>query len=113
MPEIAELFLLLGERYRLDWLEERADSLTASNRWQRWAIRSLQNDLVVLRRELAEWVLESADGRSVPAALDAYVDSRRGRHERLESFMQLLGHEGGTDLDSLVVAAKQIHTLAS
>ena len=110
--EVAELFILIGDRYRLEWLERQVKQLSATTRWHRWAIRSLEGDLVRLRRDLAEWVLAESDGRDPKAALDAYARSRSERHARLEQFMQLLAKEGSSDLDPLLVAARQIRALA-
>lgn len=111
--EVAELFMLIGGRYRIDWLEDQADQLAATTRWHRWAIRSLESDLVRLRRDIAEWVLAHSDGLAPEAALDSYARSRSERHARLGQFMQLLTQEGASDLDALLVAARQIHALAS
>jgi NAD-specific glutamate dehydrogenase len=72
----------------------------------------LEGDLVRLRRDLAEWILAESDGRDPEAALDAYARSRSERHARLEQFMQLLAQEGSSDLDPLMVAARQIRVLA-
>lgn len=110
--EVAELFILIGDRYRLDWLERQVKQLSATTRWHRWAIRSLEGDLVRLRRDLAEWVLADSDGRNPEAALEAYARSRSERHTRLAQFMQLLAQEGSSDLDPLLVASRQIRALA-
>ncbi|MEE8374710.1 MAG: hypothetical protein V3S26_00120 [Acidimicrobiia bacterium] len=110
--EVTELFILIGNRHRLYWLERQVEQLPATTRWHRWAIRSLQGDLILLRRELAEWVLAHSDGLEPEAALEAYAHSRSERHARLAQFMQLLAHEGSTDLDPLLVAARQIRALA-
>jgi glutamate dehydrogenase len=112
VKEVAELFILIGDRYRLDWLERQVEQLSASTRWHRWAIRSLESDLVRLRRDIAEWVLAESDGIEPEAALNAYARSRSERHTRLTQFMQLLAQEGSSDLDPLLVAARQIRTLA-
>lgn len=110
--EVAELFILIGDRYRLDWLERQVEQLGATTRWHRWAIRSLQDDLIRLRRELAEWVLADSAGLEPEAALEAYARSRSERHARLAQFMQLLAQEASSDLDPLLVAARQIRALA-
>lgn len=112
VKEVAEVFILIGERYRLDWLERQVDQLSASTRWHRWAIRSLEGDLVRLRRDLAAWILTEGKGLEPEEALDAYVRSRSERHARLTQFMQLLSQEGSTDLDPLLVATRQIRALA-
>jgi len=109
---VARLFILIGDRYSLDWLERRVDALTASSRWDRWAIRSLEGELVRLRSDIAEWVLAESVDEEPEVALDAYARKRSERHSRLNQFMQLLDQEGSSDLDPLLVAAQQVRALA-
>ncbi len=104
--------MLIGERYRLDWLERQVALLSATTRWHRWAVRSLEGDLVKLRRDIAGWVIAEADGLGPEEALDAYAEARHERHARLTQFMQLLAQEGSTDLDPLLVATRQVRALA-
>jgi glutamate dehydrogenase len=112
VESVAELFMLIGERYRLDWLESQVAQVSAGTRWDRWAIRSVEDDLVRLRRDLAGWVLETTEVTDPVEALAAYAASRPERHARLEQFMQLLAQEGSSDLDPLMVAERQIRILA-
>ena len=110
--EVAELFIRIGDRYRLDWLERQISELSATTRWNRWAIRSLESDLVRLRHDIADWVLAEGDGLTPEEALSSYARSRLERHNRLDQFMQLLAQEGSTDLDPMLVASRQIRALA-
>jgi glutamate dehydrogenase len=110
--EVAKLFILIGDRYRLDWLQGQVERLSASSRWRRWAIRSLEADLVRLRRDLAGCVLADSDELGPEQALESYVRSRSERHARLTQFMHLLTQDGESDLDSLLVAERQIRALA-
>jgi NAD-specific glutamate dehydrogenase len=68
--------------------------------------------LIQLRRDLAEWVLATADGQDVEEALDEYVRSRGERYARLTQFLQVVAQEGSPHIDPLMVAARQIRTLA-
>jgi glutamate dehydrogenase len=113
IEEVAELFMRIGDRYRLDWLKRQTEKLGTKTRWNRWAIRSLEGDLVRLRRDIAEGVLLEGQGLDPAQALDGYAAARRERHNRLDQFMQLLAQEGSDDLDPLLVAARQIRALAS
>ncbi len=110
--DVAELFIRIGDRYRLDWLERQVAQVGATNRWHRWAVRSVEADLIRLRRDLAAWILAESNGLEPEAALDAYAASRSERHTRLAQFMQLLAQEGSSDLDPLLVATRQIRVLA-
>ncbi len=111
LADVADVFFLVGEAYRLDWLESRAEQLPAVDRWQRWAIRTLQGDLAVLRRDIAERVLASADIQNGKALLEYYSTTRADEHDRLQRFLSLLTREGGGDLQSLIVATHQIRSV--
>ncbi|HUG33073.1 MAG TPA: NAD-glutamate dehydrogenase domain-containing protein [Acidimicrobiia bacterium] len=111
VSEIAELFMLIGSSYRLDWLERQVAEIVASSRWHRWAVRSIQSDLIDLRRELAEKVLGVGEGLTVDQALESYRRDREERHVRLDQLMQSVAQEETTSLDPLLVAARQIRVL--
>lgn len=110
--EVAQLFMFIGSSYRLDWLERQVGEVVASSRWHRWAVRSIQWDLIELRRELAERVLAAGEGRSVEEALEDYRRDRMDRHARLDELMQTVAQEETLSLDPLLVATHQIRALA-
>jgi NAD-specific glutamate dehydrogenase len=110
---VAQLFFMVGDRYRLDWLTQQAERLVPANRWQRWALRAFESDLESLRRDLAQWVLEDANGEPVAEAVESYAVKRADRHQRLDRFMDMLRHDSAIELDPLLVAAKQIRALAN
>ena len=108
VADVADVFFLVGDTYRIDWLENRAEHLAAGSRWERWAIRTLENDLLQLRRDIAERVLASAEIQNGKALCEYFRSTRPDQHARLDQFIELLMREGGGDLDSLTVAARQI-----
>ena len=108
VADVADVFFLVGGAYRLDWLEARASHLTADTRWERWAVRTLRNDLVELRRKISERILASAEIQNGGALLEYFRSTRPDQHNRLNSFFELLSRDGGGDLDSLIVATHQI-----
>ncbi len=110
--EVARGFFLLGERLRIDWLEQRLEELATGSRWQRWARQSTEDDLLAVRRQLCEHVLANAGGAPIDAAVDAFLELHAERVERLQRFMHALSVEGVTDLSQLTVALRQIRALA-
>jgi glutamate dehydrogenase len=108
VADVADVFFLVGGTYRVDWLEGRADHLPAETRWERWALRTLRNDLLKLRRDISERILASAEIQNGSALLEYYRSTRPDQHNRLNQFFELLSHDGGGDLDSLIVATHQI-----
>jgi glutamate dehydrogenase len=112
--EVAELFLLVGPAFELDWLEEQISSLPAATRWHRRALKAVDDDVVLVRRELAERILEEADDAVEPgAALEHYLVGRVHALGRLTRFMRELAVDGVDDVAPVVVAIRQIRALAS
>ncbi|HZB01349.1 MAG TPA: NAD-glutamate dehydrogenase domain-containing protein [Actinomycetota bacterium] len=109
--EVARGFFLLGDRLAIDWLEQRLGEQPAKTRWQRWAVRSMEDDLFTIRRQIIETILEQAGGRPIDEAVDAFLEDRAAPYGRLHRFMRSLAMEGVTDLSQLTVALRQLRTL--
>jgi glutamate dehydrogenase len=109
--EVARGFFLLGERLEIDWLEQRLVEQPAKTRWQRWAVRSMEDDLFTIRRQLIERILEEAGGRPIDEAVDVFLEDREAVFGRLQRFMRSLAMEGVTDLSQLTVALRQLRAL--
>ncbi len=110
--DVARIFFLVGPAFELDWLESRVQDIPATSRWQRQAIQAVRDDLVLLRRELAELILAGAGDATSEAALDAYLVFRTAALGRLSRFMQSLASEGVDDVASVIVAIRRIRSLA-
>ncbi len=113
VPDVARVFYLLGEALHLDWLEARLDDLPAVSRWQRWAVQAVEDDLTLVRREIAQKAIDTAPGADADEAVAAYLAARPEASERLSRFMRGLALEGVTDLAVLTVAVRQIRGLAA
>ena len=107
VEEIARTFFLLGERLEIDWLEFRLEELPATTKWQRWAVQSMEDDVFLVRRQLAERVIGEGAGVPVEDAVDGFLERRTERVARLQRFMKGLATEGVTDLAQLTVALRQ------
>jgi glutamate dehydrogenase len=108
VADVADVFFLVGVAYRLDWLEIRTAQIPTATRWERWAVRTLEDDLLRLRRDIAERILAAADIQNGKALMDYYRSTRPDQHDRLSQFLELLTRDGGSDLHSLIVATHQI-----
>ncbi len=111
IEDVARIFFRVGRAFKLDWLEEQVRALPAETRWQRYAIRALGDDLLLLRRQLAERVLATGETLSADEAVDVYLLERRRGEGRLIRFMRLLARDGVTDAAAAVVAIRQIRSL--
>ncbi|NNF63204.1 MAG: NAD-glutamate dehydrogenase [Acidimicrobiia bacterium] len=110
--EVADLFLLAGPAFELDWLEAQVATLPLANRWQRRATQTVDDDLVLLRRQLAERILTETTTHEPQEALESYLLARTHEVGRLTRFMRSLAADGITDIAPVVVAIRQIRNLA-
>jgi glutamate dehydrogenase len=111
VEEVARVFFSLGEEFRIDWLEGELEKLPATSRWQRWALQAMEDDLLLLRRQLAERVLAEAGFRAPSDAVAGYIAGRQEAYARLARFMRRLERDGVQDLAALTVAVRQIRAL--
>ena len=111
--DVAQLFLLIGPVFEIDWLEEQVAGLPAAGRWHRRAISTVEDDLLLLRRQLAERILAGADATVPQAALDHYLVEHTHELGRLTRFMRSLAVDGVDDVGSVIVAIRQIRSLAA
>ena len=108
IEEVASAFFLAGERFHLDWLEQRLVELPDGSRFERWATQAVGDDLMTLRRDIALRVLDSADGRPIPRAMEDYLERRSEPYERLNRLVNSLSAQGESSLAALTVALRQV-----
>jgi glutamate dehydrogenase len=111
VEDVAAAFFMLGDGIRLEWLEEQVELLSVSGRMQRWAASALADDVLAVRRELGEAALAESPDASPQAAVDAFLESRADRLERLRGFLRALSTEDA-DLAGLTLALRQLRQLA-
>ncbi len=110
--EVAEAFLRVGSAFDIDWLEEQVARFPAATRWHRRALRVVDDDLALLRRELAELVLTSYPDVPVKKAMKQYLNARPAALHRLRQFLRALAVDGVDDVASVFVATRRIRSLA-
>ena len=111
VEEVARIFFLLGERLDIDWLEFRLEELPVATKWQRWAVQSMEDDVFLVRRQLAERVIAEGAGVPVEEAVEGFIERRAERVARLQRFMKGLATESVSDLAQLTVALRQVRAL--
>jgi NAD-specific glutamate dehydrogenase len=67
---------------------------------------------MTLRRDIALRVLDSADGRPIPRAMEDYLERRSEPYERLNRLVNSLSAQGESSLAALTVALRQVRGLA-
>ncbi len=111
IEDVARAFSLIGEAVYLDWLESRLAAITATSRWQRWAVQATSEDLQLVRRQLAERVLAQAGDRTVDEAIGSFLGEHADAFDRLARFMRRLSSEETPDIAAMTVAVRKVRSI--
>jgi glutamate dehydrogenase len=103
-----DVFLFAGRSLGIDHLTSITRSITLRNRWDCWALWTLEEDLLRARRMAAERVMADSEGLHGKEAVDHFLASRPERVGRLIRFMRDLDSEGEADIARLTVALRQV-----
>ncbi len=112
LHDVGRAFYRVGQAFHIDWLERQIEALPASTRWQRWATLSLEQELMSLRRAIVERVLAGHHDGDINAAFAAFSEATVIERERLARLVSLLRRDGVSDSAAVVVALRQMMTLA-
>ncbi|GIU91527.1 MAG: NAD-glutamate dehydrogenase [Acidimicrobiia bacterium] len=112
IADVATVMFHLGEVLELDRLERLLRGHLVKTPWQRWAVQTLEDDLMGARRLLAERIIVENPETGPNEALDRFLHTRSHRVERLVRFSKNLEHERLEDLAPLMVAVRQVRSLA-
>ena len=109
--DTARAFAAVGDALRLEWLEGEIEGLPVGTRTQRWAQQAARDDVIELRRALAEQALREAPEEDVDVAVERFVAARARALERLGRLVRSLGVEGGADLAGVTLTMRQLRAL--
>lgn len=110
MAQAAALYFLLGRRFGLEWLRDRAAAARAGNHWERQALGAMIDDLFAHQTRLTMRVLETGEGE---AAVADWAAGRAMAVERSEALLAELRAQPAIDLAMLAVAGRQLHSLTA
>jgi glutamate dehydrogenase len=113
---VAALYFGVGARLGLDRLRLLAARITASEHWDRLAIRRLVDDLFAAQRALSQSLLAGLPATATAAdalkALDQWAGLQAEALDRTRSFLGALETTGELSIAKLTLANSQIHKLA-
>jgi glutamate dehydrogenase len=113
---VAALYFGVGAELGLDRLRLLAARISASEHWDRLAIRRLVDDLFAAQRALSQNLLAKLPGTATPEdaakALQSWAQSQADALARTKSFLAALETSGDLSIAKLTLANSQIHKLA-
>jgi glutamate dehydrogenase len=113
VEDVARVFLQIGAMASIDWLEDRLEAMPTPGRWHRWAALGLRDDLLAVRRDIAEKALTQAEGAPADQAVTAFLESRSEELERLSRFPHTLSVDEANDVAAMTVALRQVRGLTA
>jgi len=111
VAEVTEIMFHAGQAVGLDRLEEIASHYRFTDSWQRWALEALEDDMVGVRRRLAERVLEEAGDADAGTAVENFLSEHEAAVERLNTFLRGLGTDQPENLAPLMIGVRQLRAL--
>ncbi len=105
--DVLDVFLRTGRMFGLDRIGELASGVEVATSWDRWAMWSIEEDLLALRRFAAEQVLAASAAHPGVDAVETFVGSRPAALARMDRFFSSL-ESADPDIASLTVALRQV-----
>ena len=113
LTDVASVFHRFGRSAGLDELERLAATSALADHWQRWALQTLEDDLLRARRALAEAALALSESESAESAVERFLASRGDELRRVHELIDSLAAVSVEDVSPLVVALRQVERLVS
>jgi glutamate dehydrogenase len=113
VEDTLDIFLRVGRALGLDHLTDLTRGVVAETRWQRWALWTVEEELLAIRRRAAERVLEVAGALEGDEAVKHFLSVRSGHVGRLIRFMRSFDITIDGDVSPLVVALRQVRAALS
>jgi glutamate dehydrogenase len=110
--DVAGVFHHLGHVLELDELERVVAELQLTDPWQRWAGETIEDDLLSVRRSLAQHVLDGAHGSSIEDAVQQFIADRADSVVWIAELIRSLDLGAIDDAAPLLVVVRQIQNLA-
>jgi glutamate dehydrogenase len=109
---VAKTFFAVADRLNLSWLAAQARAVPAEGYWQRKAVDSLVDDLLLAQGCVTEQAVKSAGGAGdADAAVDAWLAAQAHRLARFTALMADLKRLPAPDAAALSLAARELRMM--
>ena len=112
MADVGAVFHRVGRAMELDGLMAAARRMRVPRKWHRWARQTIEDDLLAVRRRLAERVLIGSGAESVDVAVDQFLAACGGDAQRVADLARSVLAEPEIEAVALMVVVRQIEALA-
>jgi glutamate dehydrogenase len=110
--DVGRVFNMIGVVLGLDDLDRAVANLKPSDPWERWALETIEDDALAVRRSLAERILGGMASSSVDEAIEQFLGSRAEAVDRVSGLVRAVAESPTGDTAPLLVALRRIQALA-
>ncbi len=107
----AQIYFLLGQELRIDWLRDRVEQLSVEGRWQAMARNSMRENLYHLQGQLTRLVIKAGKRRAPAAAVETWIAENKDRVEHVLTTAGEMTATGAKDFPTLSVQMQEIRRL--
>jgi glutamate dehydrogenase len=112
VEHVGDVFCVIGDRLRLDWLYDRIVELPRTDRWEALARNALREDVEAEHRAIADAVLRRAGAAlDAEAAFDAWASAQLPAVDRALAVIHDITTRAVFDLATLSVALRELRSL--
>jgi glutamate dehydrogenase len=111
LAEVAAVYYVLSERFRVDVLLDRISALPRDDRWQSLARMALRYDLYAALSELTAELLLSTEAAAPADRVDAWMTANAAAIMQAQSNVTEFRADAKADLATLSVILRQIRTM--
>jgi len=109
--QVAQIYFLLGEDLRIDWLRDQVERLAVEGRWQAMARNSMRENLYHLQGQLTQQVVHACDSRTPADAVENWMGMHKDRVSHVVDIAEEMIALGTLDFPTLSVAMQEIRRL--
>ena len=112
LADVGAVFHRVGRAFELDALMQAARRMRVSRKWHRWARQTVEDDLLAVRRRLAERILIGSGAESVDVAVDQFLVVCGDDAQRAVDLARSVLADPEIEPVALMVVVRQIEALA-
>jgi glutamate dehydrogenase len=109
--DVAQVYFLLGEDLRIDWLRDQVERLAVEGRWQAMARNSMRENLYHLQGQLTQQVVTVCKDCAPADAVSNWVSTHQDRVSHVLDTAKEMVAIGTLDFPTLSVAMQEIRRL--
>ena len=113
VDEIGRAYFAIGARLGLDWLRSAAERIESRDRWERFAVGAIVEDLHGQQRALVERVVERTDGPLDRRAVAGWADAAGATAARISALVDEFRLGGHVDLARLEIVNRHLRSMST